>query len=99
MAMPIAKMILAGASALCMFTSIASADPLTGRVMGINRLTNTIAIQPIQNGTIGTNTGGSSSTACPAEEYQVQGGVSLDSLHAEDRLTYTLAKPGAVKPT
>ena len=95
--MPIARMILAGASALCMLTSIASADPLTGRVMGINRLTNTIAIQPIQSGTIGANTAGtSSSTAGPPEEFKVQDGVSLENVHAEDRVTYSVAKPNGV---
>jgi hypothetical protein len=95
--MPIARMILAGASALCMLTSIASADPLTGRVMGINRLTNTIAIQPIQNGTVGANTAGSSGAAGPAEEFKVQDGVSLENVHAEDRVTYSVAKPNGVK--
>ena len=55
--MSIAKMILAGASALCVLTSVASAEPLTGRVMGINRLTNTIAIQQMQDGTVGANGG------------------------------------------
>ena len=99
--MPIARMILAGASVLCIFTSVASADPLTGRVMGINRLTNTIAIQPIQSGTVGANvqngTAGASSTSGPTEEFKVQDGVSLENVHAEDRVTYTVAKPGGVK--
>ena len=89
--MPIARMIFAGAFALCAFTSLASADPMTGRVMGINRLTSTIAIQPIQNGTVGANGGGTT------EEFKVQDGVSLENVHAEDRVTYSVAKPGGVK--
>jgi hypothetical protein len=88
--MPIAKMILAGASALCMLTSVASAETLTGRVMGINRLNNTIAIQQTQDSTIGANGGAT-------EEFRAQDGVSLENVHVEDRVTYSVAKTGAVK--
>ena len=89
-AMPIARMILAGASALCILTSIASAEPLTGRVMGINRLTNTIAIQQAQDGTVGANGG-------VTEEFRAQDGVSLDNVHVEDRVSYTVSKAAGVK--
>jgi hypothetical protein len=89
--MPFAKMILAGAAALCIFTSLASAEPLTGRVMGINRLTNTIAIQQTQDGTVGANGGGAT------EEFRAQDGVSLDNVHVEDRVTYTVSKTAGVK--
>jgi hypothetical protein len=88
--MPIAKMILAGASALCMLTSVASAETLTGRVMGINRLNNTIAIQQTQDSTIGANGGAT-------EEFRAQDGVSLENVHVEDRVTYSVAKTGGVK--
>jgi hypothetical protein len=90
--MPIAKMILAGASALCILTSAASAESLTGRVMGINRLTNTISIQQTQDGTVGANGGGGA-----AEEFKAQDGVSLEDVHVEDRVTYSVAKSGGVK--
>jgi hypothetical protein len=89
--MPIAKMILASASALCVVTSVASAEPLTGRVMGINRLANTISIQETQDGTVGANGGGST------EEFKAQDGVSLEDVHVEDRVTYSVAKTGGVK--
>ena len=88
--MPIAKMILAGASALCMLTSVASAETLTGRVMGINRLNNTIAIQQTQDSTIGANGGAT-------EEFRAQDGVSLENVHVEDRVTYSVTKTGGVK--
>jgi Copper binding periplasmic protein CusF len=88
--MPIAKMILAGASALCMLTSVASAETLTGRVMGINRLNNTIAIQQTQDSTIGANGGAT-------EEFRAQDGLSLENVHVEDRVTYSVAKTGGVK--
>jgi hypothetical protein len=88
--MSCAKMILAGASALCLFTSVAAAESLTGRVMGINRLNNTIAIQQIQDGTVGAG-------AAAAEEFKTQDGVSLEGVHVEDRVTYTVAKSGATK--
>ena len=88
--MPIARMILAGASALFILTTAASAEPLTGRVMGINRLTNTISIQQIQDGTVGANSGG-------AEEFKMQDGVSLENVHVEDRVTYSVSKTGGAK--
>jgi len=88
--MPIARMILTGASAVFMLASVASAEPLTGRVMGINRLTNTIAIQQTQDGTVGANGGGT-------EEFHAQDGVSLENVHVEDRVTYSVSKAGSVK--
>ncbi len=92
--MPIAKMILAGASALCIFTSVASAESLTGRVMGINRLNNTIAIQQTQDGTVGAKGG---ATVGAPEEFRAQDGVSLENVHVEDRVTYSVTKTGGVK--
>ena len=88
--MPIARMILAGASALFILTTVVSAEPLTGRVMGINRLTNTISIQQTQDGTVGANGGGT-------EEFKTQDGVSLENVHVEDRVTYSVAKTGGVR--
>jgi Copper binding periplasmic protein CusF len=88
--MPIAKMILAGASVLCIFTSAASAESLTGRVTGINRLNNTISIQQTQDGTVGA-------TAGSIDEFRMQDGVSLENVHVEDRVTYSVNKTGGPK--
>ena len=89
--MSFAKLVLAGASALCLLTSVASAESLTGRVMGINRLNNTISIEQTQDGTAGANTIGA------AEEFKTQETVSLEDLHVEDRVTYSVAESGGMK--
>jgi hypothetical protein len=88
--MPITRTILTGVSAVFMLASVASAEPLTGRVTGINRLTNTIAIQQTQDGTVGANGGGT-------EEFHAQDGVSLENVHVEDRVTYSVSKAAGVK--
>jgi Copper binding periplasmic protein CusF len=89
--MPTAKMILAGASVLCILSSAASAETLTGRVMRINRLTNTIAIQHTKDGMVDAN--GDS----PTEEFRTQDGVSLENVHVEDRVTYSVSNTDDVK--
>ena len=59
--------------------------------MKIDRLKGTVAIRPTQNGTTGANTGGA------AEEFKAQGGLSLDAVHAGDRVTFSVAENGGVK--
>ena len=83
-AMKIARIVSVGAIALFVLGSAAFAQQArTGTVIGINRLNNTIAIRQVQDGTVGANTGGA------AEEFKVGSGVSLDSLHAGDRVSYS----------
>jgi Cu/Ag efflux protein CusF len=90
--MKIAKMISAGAVALVIVSSAALAQQaLTGMITGINRLNNTIAIRQTQNGTVGANTGGA------AEEFKVQGGVSLEDLHAGDKVSFSATGTGETK--
>ena len=90
--MKIAKIISAGAAALAIISSAALAQQaLTGMITGINRLNNTIAIRQTQNGTVGANTGGAT------EEFKVQGGVSLESLHAGDKVSFTANEAGGSK--
>jgi len=90
--MKIAKIISAGAAALAIISSAALAQQaLTGMITGINRLNNTIAIRQTQNGTVGANTGAA------AEEFKVQGGVSLEALHAGDRVSFTANEAGGSK--
>ena len=67
------------------------AQPLSGTIVKIDRLKGTVAIRPIQNGTTGANTGGA------AEEFKAQGGLSLDAVHAGDRVTFSVAENGGVK--
>jgi Cu/Ag efflux protein CusF len=90
--MTITKIILAGTAALAIISAAAAADQaLTGMITGLNRLNGTISIQQTQSGTVGANTGGA------AEEYKVQDGVSLDAVHAGDRVSFSATDKGGVK--
>ena len=90
--MKIAKIILAGSAALTIISSAALAQQaLTGTVTKIDRINRTIAIQQTQSGTIGANTGGAS------EEFKAQNGLSLDALHAGDKVTFSATEAGGVK--
>jgi Copper binding periplasmic protein CusF len=44
-----------------------------------------------QSGTIGANTGGA------AEEFKAQNGLSLDALHAGDKVTFSATETGGIK--
>jgi Cu/Ag efflux protein CusF len=88
--MRLAKMILAG-SMLTVISSVTLAQQaLTGTVTTIDRINGTIAIQQTQSGTVGANSGGAT------EQYKVQG-VSLDTLHAGDKVTFSVSELGGKK--
>jgi Cu/Ag efflux protein CusF len=88
-AMTIAKILSAGAVALAFISSAALAQQtVTGTITGINRLNGTIAIQRTQSGTVGANTGGAT------EEFKVQGGLSLEDLHAGDKVSFSSTESG-----
>jgi Cu/Ag efflux protein CusF len=90
--MKIAKIILAGAAVLSLIGSAALAQQaLTGTVTGIDRINRSVAIRQTQNGTVGANTGGA------AEEFKVQNGLSLDNLHAGDKVNFSASEAGGVK--
>ncbi len=92
--MKIAKILSAGAVALTFISSAASAQQavtVTGTITGINRLNGTIAIQRTQSGTVGANTGGG------AEEFKVQGGLSLEDLHAGDKVSFSSTETGGTR--
>ncbi|MGB9117772.1 copper-binding protein [Bradyrhizobium sp.] len=90
--MKIAKIILAGATTLCIIGSGALAQQArTGTVTKIDRIHGTVAIQQTQSGTVGANTGGA------AEEFKVQNGLSLDTLHAGDKVTFSATETGGSK--
>lgn len=90
--MKIAKIILAGSAALTIVSATALADQaLTGRITKLNRLNGTVAIQQMQSGTVGANAGGA------VEEFKVREGVSLDTWHAGDRVTFTVTDTGGIK--
>jgi Cu/Ag efflux protein CusF len=86
--------ILAGTAALTIIGSAALAQQaLTGTVTKVDRINRTIAIQPTQSGTVGANTGG------PAQEFKAQESLSLDMLHAGDKVTFSATDTGGIKIT
>jgi Cu/Ag efflux protein CusF len=90
--MKVAKIIFAGTAALAIIGSAALAqDPLTGTVTKVDRISSVIAIQPTQSGTVGANTGGT------ALEFKTQDGALLDTLHAGDKVTFSVTETGGVK--
>jgi Cu/Ag efflux protein CusF len=84
MAMTIARILSTGAAAaLIVLGSAALAeDTHTGMITGINRLNDSIAIRQTQSGTVGANTGA-------PEQFKVQKGVSLEDIHAGDKVTFS----------
>jgi copper binding protein CusF len=89
--MKLAKLILAGA-VLASVPSIALAQQSqTGTVRVINRLDGTIAIRQTQDGTVGASGGG-------VTEQQFAASASLlDSVHAGDRVSFTVNDNGGKK--
>jgi Cu/Ag efflux protein CusF len=90
--MKIAKIILAGTAALTIVSSAALAQQaLTGTVTKVDRINRTVAIQKTQSGTVGANTAGT------VEEFKAQDGLSLDTLHAGDKVTFSTSETGGIK--
>lgn len=90
--MKIAKIILAGAAALIVVSSGASAQQApTGTVTAIDRIHGTIAIQRTQSGTVGANTRG------VTEEFKAQDGLTLDTVHAGDKVTFSFTEADGIK--
>ncbi len=99
-----ATRLLAGIASLGLLVSVAFAQDQaskdqgkdqpkdqTGQVTQVNRLNNTIAIRPIQNGTVGANTAGSE------QQFKVKDGVSLEDLHAGNHISYSVSDSGGSK--
>ena len=90
--MKIAKIMLAGTAALTIIGSAALAQQaLTGTVTKVDRINRSVAIKQTQSGTVGANTGGA------AEEFKAQEGLSLDTLHAGDTVTFSAAEKDGIK--
>jgi Cu/Ag efflux protein CusF len=86
------KLALAATAILTIVGSAAFAqDDLKGQVTQVNRLNNTVAIRPIQEGTVGANIAGSE------QQFKVKDGVSLEDLHAGNRVTYSVTESGGIK--
>jgi hypothetical protein len=89
--MTVARIGLAGTALLTVLTSAAFAEQ--GMVTKIDRLNRTISIQPTQpaSGTVGANAG---AAADPAQDFKAQQGMSLDDVHAGDRVNYSATSAG-----
>jgi Cu/Ag efflux protein CusF len=88
--MTTAKMIFAGAVALCV-SSASLAQERTGIVTKVNRVDGTIAIQQGKDGTVGANTSGA------AEEFKAQDSALLNTVHAGDKVNFTASESNGVK--
>ena len=90
--MKIATFLLAGTATLTILSGVAFAqDDQTGQVTQVNRLNNTVAIRPIQSGTVGANTAGAE------QQFKVKDGVSIEDLHAGNRITYSVSETGGTQ--
>jgi hypothetical protein len=90
--MTIAKIMLAGIAVLTIISSAALAQQaLTGTVTEVDRINRIVAIKQTQSGTVGANTGGA------AEQFKAPDGLSLDRLHAGDRVTFSALETGGIK--
>jgi Cu/Ag efflux protein CusF len=84
--------LFAGVAAIAISLSAAAAEEGgAGMVTGINRLSSTIAIQRIQTGTVGANTGGT------GEEFKVKDDAMMEDIHAGDRVTFSTTDSGGAK--
>ena len=82
--MGLVRIVSIGAAAFLAVSSAAFADQAhTGTITQVNRLNNTIAIRPTQEGTVGANANG------PSEQFKVGSGISMDTWHAGDRVSYS----------
>ncbi|ANW03363.1 copper-binding protein [Bradyrhizobium icense] len=83
--MKIAGMIMAATAALSIAGTSALAQQMkTGMVTRIDRISGTISIRDMPEGTTGANTGAAT------EEFKIQDGARLNALHAGDRVTFAV---------
>ena len=90
--MGLVRIISVGAAAFLAVSSAAFAEQSsTGTITQVNRLNNTIAIRPTQNGTVGANANSSS------EQFKVGSGISMDAWHAGDHVSYSASGDDGAK--
>ncbi len=91
--MRLAKTILAG-SLLTVISSMALAqEALTGTVTMVNRISGTVTIQPAQSGTESATVG---AAGAAAEQFKAKADM-LTTLHAGDRVTFSVSEAGGTK--
>ena len=90
--MKISQVILASTATLVIMSSEAWAQQsLTGTLTQVDRIHGSVAIKQTPSGTTGANAGPA------AEEFKTQDGLSLDALHAGDKVTFSVTETGGVK--
>jgi Cu/Ag efflux protein CusF len=89
--MKIAGMIMAATAALSIAsTSVLAQQARTGMVTRIDRISGTITIKDMPDGTTGAN-------AAATEEFRIQDGARLNALHAGDRVTFAVSETAGTK--
>jgi Cu/Ag efflux protein CusF len=90
--MKIAGTIMAAAAALSIAGTSALAQQMrTGLVTGIDRISGTISIRDMPDGTTGANVGAAT------EEFKVQDAAKLNALHAGDRVSFAVSDTAGTK--
>ena len=90
--MKIAGMIMAATAALAITgTSVLAEQMRTGMVTRIDRISGTITIKDVPDGTTGANAGAAT------EEFKIQDGARLNALHAGDRVSFTVGDAAGTK--
>ncbi|NOJ41324.1 copper-binding protein [Bradyrhizobium australiense] len=90
--MKIAGMIMAAAAALSIAgTSALAQQTRTGMVTKIDRISGTISIKDMPEGTTGANAGAAT------EEFKIQDGARLNALHAGDRVSFAVSETPGTK--
>jgi Cu/Ag efflux protein CusF len=90
--MKIAGTIMAAIAALGIAGTAALAQQArTGMVTRIDRISGTISIKDMPDGTTGANAGAAT------EEFKVQDGAKLNDLHAGDRVSFAVSDTAGTK--
>ena len=90
--MKIAGMIMAATAALSIAsTSVLAQQARTGVVTRIDRISGTISVRDMPDGTTGANAGAAT------EEFKVQDGARLNALHAGDRVTFAVSETAGTR--
>jgi Cu/Ag efflux protein CusF len=90
--MKIAGMIMVATAALSIAaTSALAQQTRTGMVTRIDRISGTISIKDMPDGTTGANAGAAT------EEFKIQDGARLNVLHAGDSVTFAVSETAGTK--
>ena len=87
--MRLAKTVLAGSILAFISSATLAQQAATGIVTMVDRINGAIAIRPTQSGTVGASNPA-------AEQFKIQGNM-LTSLHAGDRVSFSVSESGGTK--